>query len=50
MKKKKKKESKYILRCTKCGKLFYKDRMCNVIRYPEDYTHSIDGGELERIK
>lgn len=45
-----KKESKYILRCTKCGKLFYKDRICNAVRYPEDYTHKLDGGQLERIK
>ena len=45
-----KKEPKYILRCTKCGKLFYRDRMCDAVRYPEDCTHKLDGGQLERIK
>lgn len=45
-----KKESRYILRCKCCGKLFYKDRMCNVVRYPEDYTHKLDNGQLERIR
>lgn len=45
-----KKESKYILRCTKCGKLFYKNRICDSVRYPELYNHSSDNGQLERIK
>lgn len=44
------KNYKYALRCKCCGKIFYKNRMCNVIKYPKNYTHSIDGGELERIK
>lgn len=46
----KKEEAKYILRCTKCGKLFYKNRMCEVVRYPMIYNHKTDGGQLERIK
>src|SRR5699024_4635554 len=37
-----KKEAKYILRCTKCGKLFYKNRMCKVIKYHELYQHKTD--------
>lgn len=41
---------KYVLRCKKCGKLIYKNRMCDVVRYPQFYHHSFDNGELERIK
>lgn len=44
------KNYKYALRCKCCGKIFYKTRMCDVIRYPKLYNHKIDGGQLERIK
>lgn len=43
-------DPKYILRCTKCGHQFTRDRMCDVVRYSARYQHTGCGGSLQRIK
>ena len=41
---------KYAIRCTKCGKVISRARMCTVIKYPELCTHKYCGGSFERVK
>lgn len=42
---------RYVIRCKKCGKLFGRQRWCEVLANLPDYTHqACDGGELELIK
>ena len=42
---------RYIFRCKKCGKLFGRQRWCEVLANLPDYTHqACGGGKLELIK
>ena len=33
------KESKYIIKCDTCGKLFYKNRISGIVKHPNTYRH-----------
>lgn len=35
---------KYAVKCTHCGKVWYKDRMCGVVKNPKGYTHKCSDG------
>lgn len=41
-------EAKYIVRCTRCGQEFTRQRMCSLVKYPWRYRCRC-GGKLERI-
>lgn len=41
---------KYLVRCSKCGEVVGKDRMCDFVKYPKLYRHIHCGGTFERIK
>ena len=47
---------KYAIRCEKCGKMIYKNRLSNSIKYPNQYHHIKNdeglncGGCFERVK
>lgn len=43
-------EYKYALKCKKCGRIIYRHRMSDFVKFPHLYKHSIDGGNFERIK
>jgi len=43
-------ESKYIIKCDTCGKLFYKDRICGLVKNPKGYKHDSCGYGMTRIK
>lgn len=45
-----KNSKRYAATCAKCGYVSYKDRMCDLIRYPMMYTHKDCGGRFERTK
>lgn len=40
-------ENKYVLKCEKCGQMIFRNRMSNLLRYPEQYrcARKIDGCE-----
>lgn len=42
--------SKYIIKCTCCGTVWHKDRVSNVVRYPERYSCGKCRGKLVRVK
>lgn len=41
---------KYACKCDKCGKVLYKNRICDFVRYPSHYVHKNCGGAFIRIK
>lgn len=41
---------KYAVKCDKCGTVIYKNRMRNIIKYPNTYVHKLDGGRFQRVK
>ncbi len=41
---------KYACKCNKCGKTLYRNRICNLIKYPSNYAHKNCGGTFVRIK
>lgn len=43
-------EHKYEIQCPVCGKIFYRDRMSDFVKNPQNYRHSNCGKELIRIK
>ncbi len=43
-------EHKYEIQCPACGKIFYRDRMSDFVKNPQNYRHSNCGKELIRIK
>lgn len=45
-----KNESKYVLKCTCCGKEYHRDRMSNVVKNPSSYRCGKCGETLKRIK
>jgi len=45
-----KKQSKYIIKCDTCGKLFYKNRTCGLVKNPKGYKHGNCGYGMTRIK
>ena len=40
---------RYMLECTKCGSKIYRDRMSNVIKFPEKYNCAKCHGVLRRV-
>ena len=42
-------EARYIVRCTKCGQEFTRQRMCSIVKYPGRYRCRC-GGRLVRTK
>lgn len=43
-------EHKYEIQCPVCGKIFYRDRMSDFVKNPQNYRHSDCGEKLVRIK
>ena len=43
-------EHKYEIQCPVCGKIFYRDRMSDFVKNPQDYRHHNCNKELVRIK
>lgn len=45
------KKSKYIFYCRKCGKMIYKNRMCDFVRHPQLYKHdNCEDSDIVRIR
>lgn len=42
--------AKYELKCPKCGKIFYYNRMCKAVKFPSNFIHPGCGVDLIRIK
>lgn len=42
--------SKYACKCDKCGEILYRNRICNLVKYPSHYMHKNCGGTFIRIK
>ena len=40
---------KYMIECTGCGAVIYRDRMSNAVRFPGNYKCARCGGALKRI-
>ena len=40
---------KYIVRCKKCGREVGKQRMCGIVKYPQNWRCGVCHGEFERI-
>ena len=43
-------ESRYVLRCTHCGKEYHRQRMSQLVRTPQKYRCGLCGHTLQRIK
>lgn len=43
-------DSKYLVKCTGCGHISGRNRMCSIIRYPEEWRCGICKSKFERIK
>ena len=43
-------EHKYEIQCPVCGKIFYRDRMSDFVKNPQNYRHHNCNKELVRIK
>ena len=39
---------KYKIVCTKCGNTYYREKICNIVKYPSHYKCGNCGGELKR--
>ena len=44
------KEANYILECQGCGKLFHRQRMSNLVKYPHLYHCAECNGSIKRLK
>lgn len=42
--------AKYELKCPKCGKIFYYNRLCKAVKNPNHFVHPGCGVDLVRIK
>lgn len=42
--------AKYQLQCPKCGKIFYYNRLCKAVKFPNCFIHPGCGVDLIRIK